>query len=234
MMREETRINDYSIAETVGMVDDPLKGLLMDKGAAEAARHIHNVQRKMTCVQEAMMQLVESQRASAKAAGCDCMDLYLATNKVADSSRHEAAINAGTLLLDDMKAACVLEWRAKQTFARQFSLNPSSRLHPFDAEHETHPLIFNYLMQTSPSYYKVLAAYETARLSLNFSLKALRKIALDMQKLKSESEGFPRGLFDKKTSRLSEKLIADIDSTGELARILQGLYFDMQEAEVNN
>lgn len=228
-MREETRMNGYSRVETIGMVDDPLKGLLMDKGTAESARHIHNIQRKMTCVQEAMMRLVESQRASAKAAGCDCMDLYLATNKVNDNPRRETAINAGALLLEDMKAACVLEWRAKQMFARQFLLNPSSRLHPFDAEHETHPLIFNYLMQISPSYYKVLAAYETARLSLNFALKALRKIALDMQKLKSESEGLTHGLFDKRTSRLSEKLIADIDSTGDLAWILQGLYFDMQE-----
>ena len=215
------------VSETVnrGEVDDPLKGLLRDKGEAAVERDIRIVQRKMTCVQEAMVKLVEEQRASAKAAGSECMDLYLATYQIVDGTGPRT--DKAGIVFDEMKMASALEWRARHVFARQFGMGKACRLHPFDAEHKTHQLVFDYVMKTSPNYYKVLAAHETARLTLNYALKALFKIALDIRKIQTEAAHLPRGMFDKATARLSGKLIAGVDKTGELEWILQGLYFEM-------
>lgn len=227
-MRGTDRLIQDSLSTNRQLADDPLKGLLRDKGAADAERHIQIIQRKMTCVQQAMVQLVDAQRASAKTARCDCMDLYLATNKHADASHlGDAPKTADALIFDDVKAACVLEWRAKNSFAQRHNLHSSCRLHPFDAQHKTHAMVLDYIQQSSPGFYKVLAAYETSRLTLNFSLKALRKIALDLHKLREESEELPSTIFDKDTARLSRKLIHDIDFSGKLTWILQGLYFEM-------
>ena len=227
-MRGTERITQSTLSPNRRLADDPLKGLLRDKGAVDAERHIQIIQRKMTRVQQAMVRLVDAQRASAKTARCDCMDLYLATNKTAEIVQMDKTHKmAEALIFKDVKAPCVLEWRAKNSFAQKHHLHSSCRLHPFDAQHKTHVLVRDYVQQSSPGFYKVLAAYETARLTLNFSLKALRKIALDLHKLRAETEGLAIDSFDKDTARLSRKLISDIDNSGELTWILQGLYFEM-------
>lgn len=227
-MRRAERIIQDSLTPKQRMADDALKGLLRDKGAADAERHIQIIQRKMTRVQQAMVRLVDAQRASSKTAQCDCMDLYLATNKNTDVLTVEKMDrSADQLIFEDVKAPCVLEWRAKNSFAQKHHLHSSCRLHPFDAQHRTHALVRDYIQQSSPGFYKVLAAYETARLTLNFSLKALRKIALDLHKLRADTEGLPLDIFDRETAHLSRKLLGDIDTSGELTWILQGLYFEM-------
>ncbi len=223
-MRGVERITVDSNIATFDLADDPLKGLLRDKAVLDIEKHIRIIQRKMFCVQEAMEKLVESQRASAKAAGSDCMDLYLNTNKASDAPSDKMA---SELELADAKAGCVVEWRAKRSFAMRYELSPSCRLHPFDAEHKSHQLIFDYVNSTTPNYYKVLAAYETARLTLNHALKSLRKIALDMNKLKQESMGLPLGIFDKETAQLSRRIVRGLDDSEELTWILQGLYFEV-------
>jgi hypothetical protein len=216
---------NMSTSETVntGETADPLKGLLRDKGAVEVERSIRSILRKMTRVQEAMLRLVDAQRASAKEAGCECMDLYFASNRLSGRAQQKHT----PLSFSEMKTASVLEWRAKQTFADICRLRPASRLYPFDATHPSHLLVADYLLQLSPRYYKVLAAYETARLTLNYALKALFKIALDLHRMRVDSEQLPRELFDKATARLSEQFIRRVDTTGELEWILQGLYFEM-------
>lgn len=223
-MRGVERITADSLIATFDKADDPLKGLLRDKAVLDIEKHIRIIQRKMFCVQEAMEKLVEDQRASAKAAGSDCMDMYLNTNKASDAP---AKTIASELEFNDVKAGCVVEWRAKRSFALRYELSPSCRLHPFDAQHKSHQLIFDYVNSTTPSYYKVLAAYETARLTLNYALKTLRKIAWDMNKLKQESTGLPLGIFDKETAQLSRRIVNGLDVTEELTWILQGLYFEV-------
>lgn len=228
-MRGTERIWQDSTHVNTPMVDDALKGLLRDKGVTDAERHIRIVQRKIICVQDAMIRLVESQRASAKAAGCDCMDLYLATNhktdKISIDYRGREAITE--LVADELKSSYVLEWRAKSSFAKSKKLSATGRLHPFDASHPTHRLVADYVNSATPSYYRVLAAYESARLTLNYALKALRKIAMDLHRIRVDAEGLPVGLFTKETANLSRNFIGAIDSSGELAWILQGLYFEM-------
>jgi hypothetical protein len=224
-MRDKMRSEHASKNVNTGEVDDPLKGLLKDKGGAAVKHNIQIVQRKMIRVQEAMIRLVDAQRASAKAAGCECMDLYLAAYQAADST--VPITDKASVVFDDLKMAVALEWRAKSAFGRKFNLGRTCRLSPFDCKHKTHALVFDYMMETSPSYYKVLAAYENARLTLNYTLKVLFKIALDLHRIQAEGEHLPHGLFDKATARLSEKFINDTDKTGELTWILQGLYFDM-------
>lgn len=223
-MRGVERISYDSTISNIEMVDDPLKGLLRDKGVLDIEKHIRIIQRKMFCVQDAMEKLVEHQRASAKAAGSDCMDLYLNTNKASDAP---AKTIASELQFNDIKAGCVIEWRAKHAFALRYELSPSCRLHPFDATHESHQLIYDYVQATTPSYYKVLAAYETSRLTLNYALKALRKIASDMHKIKQESQDLPYGIFDKETALLSRRIVNSLNVTEELTWILQGLYFEV-------
>lgn len=227
-MRGMERMIQDSLILNSRTVDDPLKGLLMDKRPADTERHIQIIQRKMTRVQQAMVQLVDAQRASAKMVQCDCMDLYLATNKNTDVLQQDKAHKpAEALIFSEVKAPPTLEWRAKHSFAQKYHLSPSCRLHPFDAQHQTHTIVRDYIQQTSPGFYKVLAAYEIARLTLNFSLKALRKIAIDLHKLHVEAEGLTSDIFDKDTTRFSRKLMSDVDISGELTWILQGLYFEI-------
>lgn len=228
-MRGTQRIWQDSTHANTPLVDDALKGLLRDKGVADAERHIRIVQRKIICVQDAMALLVDDQRASAKAAGCDCMDLYLATDhragKVSVDNRGREAIPE--LVIEELKSSFVLEWRAKSIFAMNNNLSRTGRLHPFDASHPTYKLVSDYVTKTSPSYYKVLAAYESARLTLNYALKALRKTAMDLHRIRVEAEGLPMELFTKDTAKLSRNLIGATDKSGELTWILQGLYFEM-------
>lgn len=228
-MRRTERILHDSGDANIRMMDDPLKGLLRDKGVLDAERHIRIVQRKIMCVQGSMSRLVDDQRSSAKAAGCDCMDLYLAENHRADKFivDYRGREAMADFVIDELKSSFVLEWRAKNSFAMANNLSRTGRLHPFDHNHATHKLVFEYVNQVTPSYYKVLAAYETARLTLNYSLKALRKIAMDLHRIRVEAEGLPMGLFTKDTAKLSRNLISSTDTSGELSWILQGLYFEM-------
>lgn len=228
-MRGTERIWQDSTHVNTSIVDDALKGLLRDKGVADAERHIRIIQRKIICVQNAMVRLVEDQRASASTAGCDCMDLYLAAEhragKISVDKRSREAY--AELAFAELKSSLVLEWRAKTNFAVSNNLPRTGRLHPFDANHPTYNLVSEYVSRVSPSYYKVLAAYESARLTLNYALKALRKAAMDLHRIRVEAEGLPVELFTKDTAKLSRNLIGATDKTGELSWILQGLYFEM-------
>jgi hypothetical protein len=220
--------HDSSDANTT-TVADPLKGLLRDKGVLDAERHIRIIQRKILCVQEAMARLVDDQRASTKAVGCDCMDLYLATDHRVNNIRvdHRGREALSELVIEELKSSCVLEWRAKNSFASRHQLSRTGRLQPFDKSHPTHALVYAHVSQMSPGYYTILAAYETARLTLNHALKALRKMAMDLHRVRVEAEGLPIELFTKDTAKLSRQFIASMDKAGELTWILQGLYFEI-------
>lgn len=228
-MRGTERITHDSMNVNTSLVDDALKGLLRDKGILDAERDIRIVQRKILCIHNSMIQLVNDQRESARAAGCECMDLYLATNHKTDklNVNYDGRAAIPELVIDELKSSFVIEWRAKNGFALTNKLGRTGRVYPFDAGHSTHKLIFDYVNKTSPSYYKVLAAYETARLTLNYALKAMRKIALDVHRNRVEAEGLPMDLFTKETAKLSRAIIASTDKSGQLEWILQGLYFEM-------
>lgn len=215
---------------------DSLKGLLRDKGVADAEKCIHIVQRKLIALNVAMEELVLSQRTSAKNAGCECVDMYLATTErreklTVDYSGREAIDH---LALEGLKSSCVLEWRAKKVFAATYGLSNTGRVHPFDAGHKTYVMVQEFLSKQAPGYYKVLAAYETVRNTLNYTMKAYRKVAMDLHRVRVEAEGLPSQLFDKETLTLSRKLVTDIDGTGELAHILAGIYGDTSTQVVAN
>ena len=227
-MRVSNRIWLDPECATTDYAVDPLKGLLRDKGVADAEKSIRIVQRKITSLSDAMEKLVDSQRRSAKASGCDCIDMYLATTErrerlTVDYTGREAMDH---LALEGLKSSCVLEWRAKQVFAAAYGLSKTNRVHPFDTAHKTYPMVQEFLTSKAPGYYKVLAAYETVRNTLNYTMKAYRKVAMDLHRVRVEAEGLPSALFDKETSALSRKLVSGIDATGELTQILAGIYGD--------
>lgn len=208
-----------------------LKGLLRDKGVADAEKSIRIVQRKIIALNDAMEALVASQRQSAKIARCECVDMYLATTErreklTVDYTGREAFDH---LAHEGLKSSCVLEWRAKKPFADTYGLSKTGRVHPFDADHRTFPMVQEFLAKQAPGYYKVLAAYETVRNTLNYTMKAYRKVAMDLHRVRVEADGLPPHLFDKQTVNLSRKLVNDIDSTGELAQILAGIYGETSE-----
>lgn len=227
-MRASNRIWLDSNNMNTGYAVDPLKGLLRDKGVANAEHNIRVVQRKIITLNTAMKSLVASQRESAKIAGCECIDMYLATTErreklTVDYSGREAMDH---LTLAGLKSSCVLEWRAKKVFAATYRLSNTGRVHPFDADHKTYAMVQDFLERQAPGYYKVLAAYETVRNTLNYTMKAYRKVAMDLHRVRVEAEGLPPKLFDKETVTLSRKLLIDIGGTGELAQILAGIYGD--------
>ena len=204
--------------------DRSLKGLLMDKGVGSCESKLRNVANKMSSVQAAMVELVAMQKESRVLNQVECMDLYLATNLKPEHAKRSRMINVVTLTTEQTKAAPLVEWRTRTEFAKAYSYSLSARLFPFKTDHVHYKQVREFVDARNPKYYKVLCAYETARLSLNCALKSLRKIALDIQTVSEESEGICESVFTNDTVKLSQRIMQQVDSSAAIPNILSGLY----------
>ncbi|QEY15991.1 hypothetical protein D0C16_08385 [Cellvibrio sp. KY-GH-1] len=206
--------------------DRPLKGLLMGKGAAGLSDKIRTVLRKMQLVQQAMKDLETQQRLSRETAGSECIELYLATNLRTqllnddiDTVKH---LSAAELSFEHTKRPMALEWRARREFALAYGYGNTARIHAFNPQHDHYCTVREYVSKQSPEYYEVLAGYDVVRVTLNNSVKSLRKTILDLNSVSEESR-YPDDVA-KEAEKLSRRLFKTLPGFQELTDVLNQLY----------
>lgn len=204
-----------------------LKGLLMDKGAQGYEEKIHNVLRKMLMVQDAMEKLMMQQRASREAAGSECIELYLATSLRVSKGEEAAAgireLPVSRLSYEHTKRPMVLEWRARREFALRHGHANTARISAFNPSHEHYRQVRNFVDRQTPQYYEVLAGYDVVRVTLNNTLKSLRKTILDLNNLVDET-AYPDDV-SKDAEKMSKRIFRQLPNSDELSTIFTQLYY---------
>ncbi len=205
---------------------DALKGLLMGKGAAGLSDKIRTVLRKMQLVQNAMKDLETQQRLSRETAGSECIELYLATNlrtKILNIEIDNVKqLPASELSFEHTKRPMVLEWRARRDFAVAHGYGNTARIHAFNPQHDHYSTVREYVNKQTPEYYEVLAGYDVVRVTLNNSVKSLRKTILDLNLVNEESR-YPDDVA-KEADKLSRRLFRALPDSQELTDVLNQLY----------
>lgn len=206
--------------------DHPLKGLLMGKGEAGLSDKIRTVLRKMQVVQQAMKELETQQRLSRETAGSECIELYLATNLrtsiLHDSLDSVKQLTASELSFEHTKRPMVLEWRARRDFALAYGYGNTARIHAFNPTHAHYSTVREYVNKHTPDFYEVLAGYDVVRVTLNNSVKSLRKTILDLSMVSEESR-YPDDVA-KEAEKLSRRLFKALPQCQELTDVLNQLY----------
>ena len=213
------------LAETFEM-DRSLKGLLMDKGRDGLEEKLHQFLQNIVLVQSAMESLVEQQRVSCEAAGCDALVMYLAMNYKTGRNQVTAqkikALDMLAIQLHHTKGAAVLEWRAGKGFAQENGIAGMTRVHAFNTEHEHYQLVREYVNKTSPNYYEVIAGFDAIRVSLNHAIRNLRKTLFELNSLLEESR-YPKEVF-RGAEKMSRRIFKGLPQSERVARVLNQLY----------
>lgn len=208
------------------MTDRSLKGLLMDKGGAGLAEKIQILLRKIELIQLAMESIVEQQRYSREESNCDCLDMYLALNLRTGLGKQEAeqikTQGVSAIQISQTRMAPVLEWRARKGFADEYGYASTRRVHAFNKTHSHYVQVREYVEKTSPGYYETLAGYDAVRVTLNYSLKNLRKSFLDLSVLAEES-GYPSAI-EREAEKLSRRIFKSLPDSEAIAQVLNQLY----------
>lgn len=208
------------------IMDRSLKGLLMDKGSRGLVEKLHGILQKIEAVQSAMESLVEQQRLSADAAGCDCALLYLALNLKTGRDRVEAekikSMGLAEILLNHTRSAAALEWRSGKVFSQAYQMTHLTRIHPFSAGHEHNQMVLDYVKKVAPDYYPVLAGYDGIRLSLNAAFKTLRKMLVELHELHRET--FYGESIEREADAMGKRIFKTLPDSEYVAHILNQLY----------
>lgn len=208
------------------LVARPLKGLLMDKGGMGNELKIHNVLRKMQLIQEAMERLVSQQRASREAAQSECIELYLATNLRSQSQLQDdfailKNLPTSNISYEHTRRPIGIEWRARRDFTLAYQYPNTARINAFNPNHKHYIHVREYVEKRTPSYYEVLAGYDAVRVTLNNSLKSLRKTILD---LSNDETRYPVDVVNH-ADKLSRRIFKQLPNSEALANVLHQLYF---------
>jgi hypothetical protein len=207
--------------------DRSLKGLLMDKGREGLEDKLQQFLQKIILVQGMMESLVEQQRISADAAGCDCLVLYLATNyktgRNSATSKKIKTLDVLDVQLHHTKGAAVLEWRAGKSFGLENGLaGMMSRVHAFNSEHEHYVWVREYVKKTSPNYYEVLVGFDVIKVSLNHAIRNLRRTLIELNALLDESR-YPQEVF-RGAEKMSRRIFKGLPDSERVAQVLNQLY----------
>lgn len=218
-------MNDSDVTNAV-LADRSLKGLLMDKGGAGLDEKIQTLLRKIDLIQLAMESLVEQQRFSREQANCDCLDMYLALNLRAGLSKQEIELirsnGVSAIQISQTRMAPVLEWRARKVFADEYGYASTRRIHAFNKTHPHHTEVREYVEKTCPGYYEKLAGYDAVRVTLNNSLKNIRRTVVDLTVLAEES-GYPADV-EREAGKISKRIFKSLPESEAIAQILNQLY----------
>lgn len=208
------------------MMDRSLKGLLMDKGGEGLEEKIQTLLRKIGLIQLAMESIVEQQRYSREQSNCDCLDMYLALNLRAGLGKQEAeyikAQGVSVIQISQTRMAPVLEWRARKGFADEYGYASTRRIHAFNKMHPHYTQVREYVEKTCPGYYEKLAGYDAVRVTLNNSLKSIRKSVVDLTVLAEES-GYPSDVV-REAEKLSRRIFKSLPDSEAIAQVLNQLY----------
>lgn len=223
-VRNSAAIDSPGFALTQSM-DHSLKGLLMDKGGRGLELKIHTCLRNIELVQNAMETLVVQQRYSREESGCDCLDLYLARNLKIGGILDANAIREMSLRdiqLHYSKGAACLEWRARPSFAGIYGYRNTKRMYPFIRGNEHVAQVRKYVDRVSPRYYQVMAGYDAVKVSLNGSMRSLRKTLLDLHSISQETV-YPRDI-ERDAENLSKRFFKQLPNSLAVAHVLNQLY----------
>jgi hypothetical protein len=220
-MKQSTEI----LAESFEM-ERSLKGLLMDKGRDGLEEKLHRFLQNIVLIQGAMESLVEQQRMSSEAAGCDALVLYLAMNYKTSRNHLTAqkikALDMLDIQLHHTKGAAVLEWRAGKGFAQVVGIAGMTRVHAFNTAHEHYQQVREYVEKTSPKYYEVLAGFDAIRASLNPAIRSLRKSLFELNTLLEEAR-YPKEVF-RGAEKMSRRIFKGLPESERVAKVLNQLY----------
>lgn len=206
---------------------DPLKGLLMDKGAEGLADKIQNLLHKLSIVHTAMDELVKQQRLTRDEVGSEALDLYLATNLCKELVGDPAvkALSPGELTVDHTKGPLALEWRARLDFGNAIGSPRSARVYAFQKDHPHYDQLRAYVNEKTPSYYETLVGYDNVRVTLNSASRQLRKMILDLNSVYQDT-GYIQAsaIGTKASSGKTRRILSGLQTGPELMTVLTGLY----------
>jgi len=229
MMQQDVRNSMKQTADTLAEsfeMDRSLKGLLMDKGRDGLEEKLHQFLQSIVLVQGMMESLVEQQRVSCEAAGCDALVMYLAMNFKTGRNHLAAqkikALDVLDIQLHHTKGAAVLEWRAVKSFAQENGLPGMTRIHAFNTEHEHFRMVREYVKRTSPNYYEVLAGFDVIRVSLNHAIRNLRRTLFELNTLLEESR-YPNEII-RGAEKMSRRIFKGLPDSERVAQVLNQLY----------
>ena len=203
---------------------DPLKGLLMDKGASGLENKIRNLLHKLAIVHESMDDLVALQKMSREEASSDSIDLYLATNIRKDLVGSELikSLKPKDMTVYHTKAPLVLEWRSRVEFGQKIGCARSARVYAFQKDHEHSLSLKKFVTAKSPGYYETLVGYDILRVTLNNASRQLRKLILDLTSVYEET-GYI-GSDVKAGETKSKRILKGLNTQHALMEVLNGLY----------
>ncbi len=171
----------------VNLSAHPLKSLLMDKGVAGLEALLHQNRQRLIAIQQSMAELMEFHAMSKEEHGVNCLQLIL-------NWKLRSGVHPGELALlsyEDQVGAQFLEWRGSSDWSKTYGYGTKSgiRVSPFSATSPHYFQIKEYVYKRNKSYYEVLLAIESIRVTLNGGSRMLRKRMTELYSLLDEKNG---------------------------------------------
>lgn len=200
----------------------------MDKGVGPSGVRASMLLAKVELLTNAMMTLQKDQRQYNQEMDCRFVKLHLAVSySVKNNAQraHDYKVHPASILDKSLHNTYSLEWRASRALSTKTNgvISTSHRLSPFDASHKTYEPVRSVLLREVPSYYKMLAAYENLRITLNLTYRAVRALCVEAQRVRYDSALLPHGLFDKESAQLSRRILARLDQGDTSQELINSL-----------
>lgn len=197
-------------------MDDPLKGLLMDKGAGQHDMMIERqLIRRMNKIYDSMIVLINDFTIMKKNYGVDFFDLSV-----------ERRSKPGPRDKFDPEAYYYLEWFTRPDlrglcegdFAKR-----RRRAHPFDETHSATEQIQDAINANCPAFLPVLIAYDDVRGTLNISYRVARLLYFESRKNRTHESKLDVRSCRRVSSTMSKEILARIDQTSPIVTELAGV-----------
>ena len=171
----------------VNLSAHPLKSLLMDKGVGGLEALLQQNRQKLITIQQSMAELMELHTAAKEEYGVNCLQLILNWKLRSGITPGEIAL----LSYEEQVGAQFLEWRGSSDWSKTYGYGTKSgiRVSPFSATSPHYFQIKEFVYKRNKSYYEVLLAIESIRVTLNGGSRMLRKRMTELYSLLDEKNG---------------------------------------------